>query len=208
MKTSEILGLMAGVKTQIRLPFTNYFGDKPRGITLTRNVTGNGVWYVDEFGSSTKERFAVGDLLTVRETWSVKPGGEDNGFVYKADDPFSEYPNGSSKDGDKDRYGAPAKWTRWSPSTNMPEIATRFFLKITESNVQRLREMFLMDAYEEGFPTGNSLDQFSLAWDTRYYLSKPWAMWDKNPFVWVFKFQVLTLKPLVPATAMFLGVKK
>lgn len=138
--------------------------------------------------------FEVGDILYVRETWSIHEcvkcqagipalGGECKcKYVYRAS------------------YGATD--FRWKPSIHMPKKAARIFLKVTDVRVERLQEITPKDAWEEGCRIGNSfpwekhipeLQQqcrdilFKSLWDGLN--AKRGYGWDTNPWVWVIEFE-------------------
>lgn len=153
----------------------------------------------DGHGREIKLLYKVGDILYVRETWSIHEcvkcqagipalGGECKcKYVYRAS------------------YGATD--FRWKPSIHMPKKAARIFLKVTDVRVERLQEITPKDAWEEGCRIGNSfpwekhipeLQQqcrdilFKSLWDGLN--AKRGYGWDANPWVWVIEFERVEVK--------------
>jgi hypothetical protein len=90
-----------------------------------------------------KQRFAVGDLLWVREAFFCPDAPlakkEAHRVGYRADgEP------GSMAD----------KYTGWRSSLYMPRWASRLTLAVTDVRIQRLRQMTEADAEAEGFKAG------------------------------------------------------
>ncbi len=121
-----------------------------------------------------------GDLLWVRETWTEVMIQDEEGYfnVYKADG---------------NDWAAP-----WTPSIHMPKAAARIWLRVTDIRIERLRDITEEDAKAEGA-------EYQL-WrgvieDTQSYrngFTSIWlningdASWNKNPWVWVVSFEVLS----------------
>lgn len=104
-------------------------------------------------------RFAVGDRLWVRESW-LKPfantdtgsKAEMAGYIYRADGP--EYLDLAAQ---KHQWGKEAKW---KVSIHMPREASRLTLPVTEVRVQRLQDINLPDALNEGVTYSEELRAF------------------------------------------------
>ena len=125
-----------------------------------------------------KQRYAVGDILWVRETWSpniFSPAArhipENTKFVYKADayrgNPFYDYV------------------TQWKPSIHMPKAAARLFLRVTRVRVERIRDIVPNDVMAEG--GFYNLSQFKDLWNI--INAKGGFGWEDNPWVWVYEFE-------------------
>lgn len=181
--------------------------------TMTRRATGldkvnqspNNYYYQSLFfGETGRETFAnpatrdtvevkcpygqPGDLLWVRESCqhtkilNLHPTDENYGFVYKADDqPW------------QDMEG----W-KWKPSIHMPKAAARFWLRITDIRIERLHDITEEDAKAEG---AEYLLWRGVTKDSQSYrngFTSIWlsingdASWNKNPWVWVVSFEVLS----------------
>lgn len=140
----------------------------------------------------------IGDILWVRETWSLHPSKEE--VVYKADGFESE-----------------KKFFKWKPSIFMPKGSCRIKLEIIGIRVERLQDISNADAIDEGIRRefdgtkhwyGNELFKDSLfnadVIDTHAMVTSPkrafrllWKSingkesWDSNPWVWVIEFKRL-----------------
>lgn len=213
-KTDMVQAIKAGTKTQTRrtqgLEFINedeiieweYVGVSPP-------APGGGDKYMAVFKavgySSTWAEVplpaAKGDVIWVRETFNTNWDGI--GFIYKAD------------------YVDPAKnKTFWKPSLFMPRAACRYWLKIKDIRVEILQNIIEEDAKAEGIErwietrmksqpehykvyfqdckpedamsyTSSAVNSYETLWQS----INGGESWDKNPFVWVYEFEVLTEKP-------------
>ena len=132
-------------------------------------------------------RYKVGDILYVRETWSIHEcvkcqagmpalGGECKcEYVYRAS------------------YGATD--FRRKPSIHMPKEAARIFLKVTDVRVERLQDITEEDAIAEGMSKTlvdgvvfiSAKGNFHVFWDSLNI--KRGYGWDANPWVWVIEFE-------------------
>lgn len=139
--------------------------------------------------------YCAGDILWVRETWGIpiKMAGE---IIYKAD-----Y---------QDKKPPLADGQKWRPSIHMPKEAARIFLKVTDVRVERLQEISVQDAKDEGIKVWANgcidglafgcyngdkcvyntcrqpIDYFCELWNS--INSKRGYGWDSNPWVWVYQF--------------------
>ena len=146
--------------------------------------------------AATNPPYQPGDILYVRETWSmisewtdVDPSvGMFDGYIYKADWSGNSHP-------------------RWHPSIHMPREAARIFLKVTDVQVERLQESgkgWCLEIEKEGICTPQdpilyiSDDAFHDA--LRKEMEKVWDStinpkdrdkygWEANPWVWVISFK-------------------
>lgn len=138
-----------------------------------------------------RARFAIGDRLWVRETWTHTGTGvwqtsdvahaRDGGVVYRATD---------------DRPGA-----GWFPSIFMFRRHSRLTLIVTDVRVQRLQDISEADAMAEGSQEpslrelGGELAQ--AAWSERQVFQRLWnhingpGAWDANPWVVAISFRVV-----------------
>tara|TARA_R100000306_G_scaffold62433_2_gene70105 strand:- start:1950 stop:2519 length:570 start_codon:yes stop_codon:yes gene_type:complete len=88
--------------------------------------------------------------------------------------------------------------TGWTPSIHMPKCVARIFLKVTNVRIERVQDISLYDAQHEGCPltdTNNFVISpivwFQQLWDS--INDKRGYGWDKNPWVWVYDFEVVNL---------------
>lgn len=121
----------------------------------------------------------TGDRLWVREIHYVEnagyPDGRDRFVLYKATD-----------------QDAPV--SKWTPSIHMPRWASRLTLAITDVRVQRLHDITVADAKDEGVtlpypddPIGAYLGEFKRLWQT---INDP-DSWNANPWVFAITFKRL-----------------
>jgi hypothetical protein len=145
---------------------------------------------------STEERgiyyphYDVGDKLYVRETWADNIPGCSNGITYRADhiDPKGD---------------GPANPMNWRPSIHMPKEAARIWLEVTDVRVERLIEITEEDAIKEGVRVGiggmpyfRCQDAFPALWDsTIKNQDLPLYGWGANPWVWIYEFKRLEVRP-------------
>lgn len=135
-----------------------------------------------------KPRYAVGDILWVRETWLMG----DDGLYYKAD-----ATTGSEEM--RAAYGY-----KWRPSIYMPRSVARLFLKVKSIRVERLQDITEEDTRAEGCITFHDkigdgkfddVAEFDLTargafielWEGLN--SKRGYGWNLNPWVWVIEFE-------------------
>lgn len=138
-------------------------------------------------------KYQIGDILYVRETWSLTRGffEGDEKVLYKAD--FT----------DED-----AKAFHWKPSLFMPKAYARIFLKVTNVRVERLQDISEKDAIAEGIKRiGDAWKDYDFKDNSKYnyrYLraidsykslwnsinkKEPGKQWDTNPYVFVYEFE-------------------
>ena len=137
-----------------------------------------------------------GDMLWVRETWAI-----DQGFDSVKPSDISDYWGGLyyKATGDK-----PAG--KWRPSIFMPRWASRITLRVQDVRVERVQDITIDDAGEEGcsgvISGGYDFDIYNENGD---YARHPYIMnfrrlwdsinakrgfsWDSNPWVWVIDFE-------------------
>lgn len=152
----------------------------------------------------------TGDILYVRETFCkydtdhVVDGVK---FAYKADaTPFSEEI--------RQQLGY-----KWSPSLHMPKEAARIFLRVTDVRAERLQDISVDDAINEGAWGGgypklpmsllwenhpnaqnNAAASFAHLWDTTVKPTElPLHGWDANPWVWVIEFERISKEDAINA---------
>lgn len=128
-----------------------------------------------------------GDRLWVRETFSESEpchlGGRQQPTIwYRADNNRPDWAN-----------------RNWKPSIFMPRQLSRITLEINEIRVERLQDISEADALAEGFlgyraSDGYDIDTFRDV-EPKQEFNNLWesingvGSWDKNPWVWVVKFQ-------------------
>lgn len=130
-----------------------------------------------------------GDILWVRETWHHVFNFDDNDqaidgtgrYIYYADNPM---PFDYWVDVDT---GEHKEQMPWKPSIHMPKEAARIFLRVKSVRAERLREVSVSDAMNEGF---TDLIDFVTFWDSTIKPADRYKYdWNGNPWVWVIEFE-------------------
>ncbi len=223
--TEMVKAILEGRKTQTRRII------KPQPVqpvplgwvcySTKKNEEGKFEWGKDIYGGITETvepPYKTGDILYVRETWSIHSMSNYEGkvkFMYKA-----RGDNGLEIRYVKDkRYDELLQWSfkkPWQPSIFMPKEAARLFLKVKDIKVQRLNDISPREAFNEGVSniilesehplrnkayergeydkkTGDlyagTIEAFAALWDSIY--DKQGFGWDTNPWVWVIEFERL-----------------
>ena len=188
--TDMVRAILAGQKTQTRRLM------KPQPTKPRWNNIGWLGWD-DGHGRRMKSPCEAGDVLWVRETWSITdkcglyPNWPSNGihYMYKADDPDC----------------SAAKEARWYPSIHMPKEAARIFLLVRCVWVECLREISVencaaegiwddykasSEKYHENLKKAAYPKAFSELWDSTIKKDDlPEYGWNANPWVWVIEFE-------------------
>lgn len=134
--------------------------------------------------------YQVGEILYVREKWSVDapPIGNGQGEpVYAAD--YTE----------RELMCLAEKKFRWKPSIHMPKDMARIFLRVTDVSVERLNQITADGALMEGIAPNQEpmpisrREQyyrgcFAALWDTTTN-NRDMFGWDANPWVWVIHYE-------------------
>ena len=197
--TEMVQAILDGRKTVTRriikqgniLPTGDWLGEIKEGGEWCTNPRKDVLWtgFRSKYGADTYYmcRYQVGDILYVRETWSIHEcvkcqagipalGGECKcKYVYRAS------------------YGATD--FRWKPSIHMPKEAARIFLKVTDVRVERLQDITEEDAIAEGMSKTlvdgvvfiSAKGNFHVLWDSLNI--KRGYGWEDNPWVWVIEFE-------------------
>lgn len=125
-----------------------------------------------------KCRYQPGDILWVRETWSIQEDLPYDNYVYRTDYGTTEH----------DSF--PPSMFKWRPSFFMPKAAARIFLKVTDVRCERLQEIGLGNCYAEGCPSEHERTPdiwFQELWDKLN--AQRGYRWETNPWVWVYTFE-------------------
>ena len=180
-----------------------------RVVKFTKGWNPNWSGYIPDgpvlYGSNNipavKSPYRLGDILYVRETWSVwecekcragipSLGGDCTcEYVYRTD-------YGKTED---DSF--PPSMFRWHPSIHMPREAARIFLRVTDVRVERLQECgkgWCLDIEKEGIVTPQDpilyindnafhealRKEFQKVWDSTVKpADRAIYGWDANPWV-------------------------
>lgn len=170
---------------------------KPQPPETAHLQSANGRWAWSFWEDSDKHWMKVtyqpGDVLYVRETWAENPH-LIGGYMYRA---FI----GVGMEPEKQDDAMRRMRLKWRPSIHMPKEAARIFLRVTDVQVERLREITEEQAQAEGFYKGwkmtehssmalSAMQAFMWMWD---YTIKPADRalygWAANPWVWVIEFE-------------------
>ncbi len=170
-----VRAILDGMKTQMRRPIKNCMG----AVWPATCIRG----YL--IGKSNCPYGQPADRLWVRECFALT-GPELNdqpGFVYRATDPDWQIMEGF----------------RWTPSIQMPRIASRITLEIVSVRVERVQDISEADALAEGcdgdcpigyIPAHSAAPygyHFAQLWDSIYGTTD--YAWTANPWVWVVEFR-------------------
>lgn len=152
--------------------------------------------------------YKAGDILWVRESWCepYAPGK----YAYRADynKDFDIVPNNAGG-----LIELSVNMFRWHPSIHMKMQAARIFLRVKDVRVERLQDISVLDAINEGccgticdhtdanpehgctdcYNTGwleRPETEFALLWDTTVNKADLTVYgWDANPWVYVIQFE-------------------
>ena len=200
--TDMVRAILEGRKTVTRRavkhqPSSSY--ELVRGMYRDGNGRLCAVFHSSEDIKSVYPNYDRGDILWVRETWSISDGA----YLYRA------FP-GVGMEPDKQDAAMREMCLKWRPSIHMPREAARIVLRVTDVRVERLQEITAEGALDEGtdvkFPEPKpsyislaytemrlkpaARQSFSKLWDSTI---KPKDLsaygWDANPWVWVIEFQ-------------------
>lgn len=169
--------------------------------------------------SAYKQKYEVGDILYVRETWQCwrahrYEANADIRFRAGGEGVRLEFANGNTDSVDRFDYdNFVNKWFshngEWKPSLFMPKQAARIFLKVTGVRAERLQDITEKQAIKEGCQAGSfeyqgavwgqedfdewtAVDAFKEVWNSTIDKKESDRYgWDANPWVWVYEFEVL-----------------
>jgi hypothetical protein len=152
-------------------------------------------------------RYRVGDRFWQREGHKLWCPEEDCWHVrYQADGSVAALPcdwdEGPNYMTPTDA-GCADEPSRWRPSIQMPRMASRCLLEITDVRGQMIQEISEEDAMAEGvvplqMDAGSFLPRFEGLWDS---INGPrGAGWGSNPPVWAFSYRLVATEPTTTAT--------
>ena len=173
--TSMVQAILDGRKTQTRRVIKPQPNSKAeyKGTEIGKHVfeTDIDMWHI-------KSPYQPGQVLWVRETWSMIDDMPYDNYVYRTD-------YGTTED---DSF--PPSMFKWKPSIHMPREAARIFLRVKNVRVERLQDITAHDAIREGMESEtpfDTVDEFKELWNNLN--AKRGYGWDTNPWVWVVKFE-------------------
>lgn len=160
--TDMVRAILEGRKTVTRRVVKFKPGQNPQ---WTGYIPDGPVLYGSNNIPASKSPYHPGDILYVRETWARSMAGT---YLYKATD-------------------TPIILDRWRPSIHMPKDAARLFLRVTDVRVERLKEINVLSAMDEGVTDWND---FVKLWNSTIKPADlPLYGWDANPWVWAIEFE-------------------
>jgi len=165
--------------------------------TDTKNIGKVGFGEDEQAMQYIKQPFKSGDTLYVKETWArgTNPQNPSSYFCYRAD--MDENAQTIQK---------------WNTSLFMPKEAARIYLRVTDVSVEKLQDISVQDALDEGirvhangcidglaFGCYNGdechynrctrlIEYFRKLWDKLSGKRKN-CTWSDNPYVWVIEFE-------------------
>lgn len=173
--TPMVQAILDGRKTQTRRVIKPQPNSKAeyKGTEIGKHVfeTDIDMWHI-------KSPYQPGQVLWVRETWSMIDDMPYDNYVYRTD-------YGTTED---DSF--PPSMFKWKPSIHMPREAARIFLRVKNVRVERLQDITAHDAIREGMESEipfDTVDEFKELWNNLN--AKRGYGWDTNPWVWVVKFE-------------------
>lgn len=188
--TEMVQAILDGKKTQTRRVIK--IDDAPENWKIS--IAGTSIVRAEPYDVKLP-RYAAGDILWVRETWSEHQEYYNNSakvfaephYIYKADGVYAN---------------------KWRPSIHMPKEAARIFLKVTDVRVERLQDITEEQAIKEGVkdpydymepwfyerPSMQGLEYHRAAFAGLWFSTIPkyyedYMTWEGNPWVWVIKFE-------------------
>jgi len=217
LKDWEVRAVMANIKTEKRIPI------KPQpvfqeGETGIPEVMDDGRWqfkiqpYKNIWDFPIYPRYQKGDILYVQETWGNQGGTH---FLYRAD--FHE--GETSCESDSNKRDLP----KWNASTQMPWVAARLFIRVTDVRVEKIQDITADSCTAEGiqkwskdgklvkyYPADFEGDYPACEWQNcpktpQLAMKKIWDKplkgtkldlygWDANPWVLVYVFEKVSKK--------------
>jgi len=191
--TLMVQAILDGRKTQTRRVIKPQPNSKAeyKGTEIGKHVfeTDIDMWHI-------KSPYQPGQVLWVRETWSMIDDMPYDNYVYRTD-------YGTTED---DSF--PPSMFKWKPSIHMPREAARIFLRVKTVRVERLHDITENDARNEGVKDpydyqepsyynqphvrGMEINKSAFAglWDSLN--AKRGYGWDTNPWVWVVAFEKIS----------------
>ena len=164
--------------------FTNKYGtrliekqNEVLGVTTIKNPDGTTTHRLLACIEKTPP-YRPGDILYVRETWGrydIDHVIDGRKYFYKAD-----------ATAESERYRRDFGYM-WHPSIHMPREAARIFLRVTDVQVERLRDIDDDGIIAEGLEIGAPFDEL---WDSTIKpADRALYAWDANPWVWAIAFE-------------------
>ena len=185
--TEMVRAILEGKQTVTRRAVKFPRGWNPK---FTGYIPDGAVLYGSNNIPAAKSPYKTGDILWVRETWSISDGS----YLYRA------WP-GEGMEPENQDWAMREMGLKWRPSIHMPREAARIFLRVTDVRVERLQEITSQQIDAEGCceyacdattgkPAPSGPSWFRIMWEKTIkpaYL--PTYGWEANPWVWVIEFE-------------------
>lgn len=207
--TEMVRAILDGRKTQTRIvikipyPHTKYC--EQQSISIFSGAVGCkncGCYHWDD---AIKQKYQIGDVLWVRETWCYGRVVGDSDEYGKSEFWLEQ----TQKEEDEKRIfykadmdeaikeGITFEDVFWKPSIHIPEEYARIFLRVTNVKVERLRDISYDDIYNEGYTKDINIisEDFEndkmLQWWAKLWNStaKYGYKYLDNPYVFVYEFE-------------------
>lgn len=160
-------------------------------------------------------QYQPGDILYVRETWTLLYYVDPNGYTHW-DQPMYYYAADGTPDTtlvDGDGFELDDQRIRWKPSIHMPKEIARLFLRVKDVRVERLQDITDEQALKEGIKAywmGDGETGYAVNLESKTFYEGPigafarlWEStikdkdigdygWDANPWVWVIEFEKIS----------------
>ena len=136
-------------------------------------------WTELDWTEPVKFRYNYKDLLYVKEAWQTVPNEEGDGYayVYRASQNVRDWEENTED------------W-KWKSPLFMPKEAARIWLEVEDRRVERVQDISIEDAIEEGALLPFVWMRYRHIWEGIYNEKhKPEFMWERNPFVEAYKFR-------------------
>lgn len=180
--TDMVRAILEGKKTVTRRAVKFPRGWNPK---FTGYIPDGAVLYGSNNIPAAKSPYKTGDILWVRETWSISDGS----YLYRA------WP-GEGMEPENQDWAMREMGLKWRPSIHMPREAARIFLRVTDVRVERLQDINLDPTGPENQVIKEGLRylcDFIAVWqNTLKRTDWPVYGWDANPWVWVIEFERIT----------------
>lgn len=184
--TDMIIAIMEGKKTVTRRAVKFPRGWNPK---FAGYIPDGAVLYGSNNIPAAKAPYQPGDILWVRETWSISDGI----YLYRA------FP-GERSEPEKQDAAMRRMGLKWHSSRCMPREAARIFLRVINVQVERLQDINGLHAKEEGcegyvhinplYGCPETVHNFKAVWDSTIKpKDRPTYGWEANPWVWVIEFK-------------------
>ncbi len=158
-----------------------------------------------EEGIEVKPRYQVGDIVYIKETWTIEPENRNKLPIPENEIVKVKYYNGEVQRrwgdiflNDKGIWlpsvAKSYKTGKWQSPMFLPVKLARYFIQITDVRPERLQSITAEDAVKEGCWVGlsNAKVWYKSLWNS---INKA-NPWEGNPFVWVYSFKPVDPKKI------------